>query len=229
METSPITQESAHKAELMEFASFLASDDERRICHAHQLHKHVAGNLVAALTLLEMLRLESGKTAPGGEEVRLSQRLGEILRETLKEVRWLVEEQYPPLLKSFGLNAALEDLTRLTNAQQDCVMELDVQEEELPLSLSAQLSLFRIAETLFCHASVANAARLRLSLHAHGGLVRMAFSCECDSTHWQLEPLPSALECVLARCKLLSAEVEAHSTQGIPQIIITFPFSSDEA
>lgn len=226
METPSLPQEAAHRSEQAAIANWLAEDDERRICQAHQLHKQVAGNLVAGLALLEMLRLEAAKTAPSGEEARLSDRLGEILRETLNDVRWLVEEQYPPLLKSFGLNATLQELARMMAARNACVLDLELPPEDLPLSLTEQLNLYRMVEMLYAHAVSGKATRTHLALTATDENARWVFTSDSAPAHWLLSPVAPGLELIVARGSLLRAEMESLSRKGIPQFSLSIPLQS---
>lgn len=205
----------------------LREDDDRRITQAHQLHKQIGGNLVAALALLEMARLESGKRNASEEEARLCGRLEESLRQCLKDVRWLVEEQYPPLLKTFGLNAALQDLAHVVTAEFDGSVEFDLPEDDLPLPLPSRLNLYRIIENLVTRATTGGGVkRVHFALAAGGeGKARLVLTCDGGSALWRLDEPAPELQIVLERCALLGGTLECLPARpgGIPQICLSFP------
>jgi signal transduction histidine kinase len=121
-----------------------SSDLERRRI-AHDLHDGAVQNLVAVAYALaaEDGAQEPADAEPGTSTLTIS-RPAAVVRETIRELRTLLVDIYPPNLHQAGLRAALEDLVApLVTA--GTTVDLDVA-ADLELPQSAEALLFRVAQ-----------------------------------------------------------------------------------
>lgn len=133
---------------LMALGRALMREDFRKIDVSSCLHKDVAGSLVACASLGEMMRHE---IAHGGNTDKLEQLLGSLdsaIRQALQVVRELSEGLFPPVLKAFGLNVALQQLVRGITENFTGSLVLHINGDETRLDLATRLNLFHIIQSL---------------------------------------------------------------------------------
>jgi signal transduction histidine kinase len=115
-----------------------SSDLERRRI-ASDLHDGAVQNLVAVAYALAA----DERAGAGGATLTISQPAA-VVRETIRELRTLLVDIYPPNLHQSGLRAALEDLVAPL-ATAGMTIELDVP-HDLELPHAAEALLFRVAQ-----------------------------------------------------------------------------------
>lgn len=133
---------------LLALGRALMREDFRKIDVSSCLHKDVAGSLVACASLGEMMRHE---IAHGGNGEKLEQLLGSLdsaIRQALQVVRELSEGLFPPVLKAFGLNVALQQLVRDIAENFTGSLVLHINGDEAKLDLATRLNLFHIIQCL---------------------------------------------------------------------------------
>jgi signal transduction histidine kinase len=207
------------------FAAQLAAEDVERIAFAHRLHKDVAGGMVACISLSEMMRHELGQSQPGNRMSAYHAEFDAALRQTLGVVRDLIEGLYPPVLKVFGFNAALQQLVRfLSEAFAGSIM-VQMNGEEPDLELERRLNLFRIVENLL-QGCIKNADTSWLEISCQTGVDQFEISIDHDGgpAAWSTGTFLTQMPRIEARCGLIQAQFEISAsgpgarTRGIVRV-----------
>lgn len=145
---SPLVDEKNASEVLRALGRALMREDFRKIDVSSCLHKDVAGSLVACASLGEMMRHEM---AHGCNSEKLEQLLGSLdsaIRQALQVVRELSEGLFPPVLKAFGLNVALQQLVRGITENFTGSLVLHINGDEAKIDLATRLNLFHIIQSL---------------------------------------------------------------------------------
>ena len=195
-------------------ASRLAGEDEMRIQLSHRLHKEVAGGLVACTSLSEMLRHAHAQSHDAESVAKLHGELESALRQTLGVVRDITEGLYPPVLKVFGFNAALQQLVRsLTEGFGGSIM-LQLNGNEPDFELKDRLNLFRVVDDLL-HVCLQNSEASWLEITCQTGDQHFEIFIDHDGRGdaWTAEHTSSEIVQVESRCALLAATLDV-STSG---------------
>jgi len=151
-------------------AALTRAQEEERQRMARELHDELVQSLVA---IAQRIRLIEWQLPPGpeGEELRRAlQALSGMIRQTIQEVRRLIQALRPLYLEELGLVSALEALMEST-AREGLEVTLEVSGEERRLPAEMELALYRIAQeglsNVIRHAQ-ARQVTLRLAFGAEG-------------------------------------------------------------
>jgi len=184
-------------------------EDSQRVDLAHLLHKDMAGGLVACASLGEMIRHELANGANTTSMSRLLGSLDSTLRKTLQLVRDVTEKQFPPVLKAFGLNVALQQLVRSIGENFAGSLVLHISGDEPPFDLASRLSLFRIMQSLLQHCvRYANTSWVEVTCHASSDKLEITIDHDGGGDIWKDPANGSELALIEARCALLGATME---------------------
>src|SRR4051794_2070473 len=133
-----------HEREVLLQRAIEASDLERRRI-ARDLHDGAVQNLVAVAYALGANRADEQDDDRGeGTGTLTISRPAAVVRETIRELRTLLVDIYPPNLHQSGLRAALEDVVAPL-VTSGTTVELDVP-HDLVLPTGAEALLFRVAQ-----------------------------------------------------------------------------------
>jgi signal transduction histidine kinase len=194
-------------------AACVDSEDELRIQLSHRLHKEVAGGMVACTSLSEMLRHVLAQHGSHEQASKLHGELDAALRQTLGVVRDITESLYPPVLKVFGFNAALQQLVRaLTETFGGSIMlQLDGNEPEFELTV--RLNLFRLVEDLL-HLCLqdANASWLEITCQTGDQQFEVFVDHDGGAEAWSVEAAPVEVVRIEARCRLIDASLDVSAS-----------------
>lgn len=199
-------------------------EDSQRVDLAHLLHKDMAGGLVACASLGEMIRHElanGGNTASAG---RLLGSLDSTLRKTLQLVRDVTEKQFPPVLKAFGLNVALQQLVRGIGENFAGSLVLHISGDEPPFDLASRLNLFRIMQSLLSHCvRFAHTSWVEVTCRASPERLEITIDHDGGDLIWNDPAYGAELALVEARCTLLGTSIEAMGAGpgGIARVSLT--------
>lgn len=210
--TTPTPESPSIEVEAL--AARLAADDEMRIQLSHRLHKEVAGGLVACTSLSEMLRHANAQRNDAELVAKLHGDLESALRQTLGVVRDITEGLYPPVLKVFGFNAALQQLIRaLTEGFGGSIM-LQLNGNEPEFELKDRLNLFRVVEDLV-HVCLQTSEATWLEITCQTGDQQWELFIDHDGRGdaWSAEQTSPDVVQVEARCAIMAAELDV-STSG---------------
>jgi signal transduction histidine kinase len=162
-------------------------EERRRI--AADLHDGVVQTLVGIYYRLSAITARLPRDAPP----EMTDGLGNSARETresIRQLRSLLVDIYPPSLEREGLIAALEDLTS-TADDPDLEIALQVPAALPELSTSHQAMLFRGAQEALRNAvRHADARHVRISVENPDGAVRLTVAD--DGTGFELESSPQS-------------------------------------
>jgi integral membrane sensor domain MASE1/anti-sigma regulatory factor (Ser/Thr protein kinase) len=121
--------------------SLLRVQDEERRRIARELHDSTGQNLTAASLLVS--RLEATAPPPSATVVA---ELGEILRQSMVEIRTVSYLLHPPLLDGIGLDMALRTFLQGFSKRTGIDVELDLPEETGRMPSAVELVLFRVIQ-----------------------------------------------------------------------------------
>jgi PAS domain S-box-containing protein len=142
---SQITEKEAAEESLKQLTSKLLQlrDDERRRI-ARDLHDS-AGQLLAGATMNLELALKE-KSALSREASRALNECGDLIRETLKEIRIVSYLLHPPLLDESGLQSALEWFLEGFSKRSGVEAHLVIDEDFGRLPMDMETAIFRIIQ-----------------------------------------------------------------------------------
>lgn len=183
--------------------------DEQRIGIANHLHKEVAGSLVACSSLSEMLRHELSHSVDTASLGKLIMSLDSTIRQAMQVVRDLTEDQFPPVLKVFGFNTALQQLVRSTAEGFAGSLMLHINGEEPALDLSVRLNLFRIMQALLelC-VSEARASWVEVMCRTGNDVFEITIDHDAGESIWENTGDSAEIAVIKARCALLGARID---------------------
>ncbi len=192
----------------------LRTDDGQRIELADCLHKDIAGSLVAGVSLGEMIR-HALEREPGNADIGgLLSSLDSALRQALQIVRDLTEKQFPPVLKAFGLIAALQQLARQIGESFAGSLVLNVVGEEPKFEMATRLNIFRLMEALLKYCvRYAGTSWVEVTCRATPDKMEITIDHEGGEQIWK-EGGGAELAVPEARCILLGSRMQV--TQNGP-------------
>jgi signal transduction histidine kinase len=205
----------------------LQEADQHRLDMARRLHRDVAGNLVACSALSEMVRSQLG--AANGNAADMAATLGRIdaaVRDALQVVRSLTEEQFPPVLTAFGLNAALQQFVKTTVGGFSCALILNVDEDELGLEPARRLNLFRILQVMIRRCMCdSRATVVEVNCVASPRHIDCTIDYDGDPELWSAAARADEIALIRARCRLLGCEFRTSPspTGGAPRVTLLVP------
>lgn len=192
----------------------LAEDDSTRISLSHRLHKDIAGGLVVCTSISEMIRHELGKTISAQEIEKLHNNLDSALRQVLGLVREITESLFPPVLKVFGIHAALQELARSITPRFPGSLLLNISGNEPGISLPRRLGAYRIVEELLDRCA-RSAAASWIEINARSAeLDGMDIFIDHDGRGdiWTPAEDDTTMHLIQARCQLLGAAFKVSSS-----------------
>jgi len=210
MQATTLDQQTNTVAMLLQaLRSLVKEEDAQRVELAHLLHKDMAGGLVACTSLGEMMRHEIAHGADAESLGRLLNTLDATLRATLQLVRDMTEKQFPPVLKAFGLNVALQQLVRNIGENFAGSVVLHINGDEPEFDIATRLNLFRIMQALLKHCVLyANTTWVEVTCRASAEKLEITLEHDgCDSI-WKDAVTGSELALVEARCALLGSRMQ---------------------
>ena len=194
----------------------LIEDDSARITLSQRLHKDIAGGLVVCTSISEMIRHELGRAASASDIEKIHQNLDAALRQVLGLVREITEGLFPPVLKVFGIQAALQQLARNLTPRFSGSLLLNISGDEPSVSLPHRLGIYRIVEEMIelCVRS-AEASWIEVTMQ-HPELGEAAIFIDHDGKQdiWKADEGSSAMSIIQARCRALGASFKI-STSGL--------------
>lgn len=197
---------------LQTLSCLLKEDDTHRVSLAQLLHKEVAGGLVAGVSLGEMVRHE---LAQGGDPAKIGGLLATLdsnLRQTLQIVRDMTEDLFPPVLKAFGLNVALQQLVRGLAETFAGSLVLHINGDEPALDLTRRLNLFRITQSLLRHCvRHANTSWVEVTCRTSAGRLEIIIDHDGSDSIWKDRATDAELAVAEARCLLLGSSLQVIS------------------
>lgn len=215
---------------LQTLSSLLKDDDARRVEYAQHLHGDVAGGLVACSSLGEMMRHELANEADPASLGKLLASLDSALRQTLHLVRDLTEGQFPPVLKAFGLYAALQQLVRNIGENFAGSLMLHINGDEPKFELAHRLNLFRLMQTLLKHCvRYANTSWVEVTCRATPEKLEITIDHDGSGNIWMEGSGWPDVAVIQARCMLLGSRLEVmrSSTGGSSRIsVLALPSSA---
>lgn len=184
-------------------------EDAQRVDLAHLLHKDMAGGLVACASLGEMIRHELANGADTASMGRLLGSLDSTLRKTLQLVRDMTEKQFPPVLKAFGLNVALQQLVRSIGENFAGSLVLHINGDEPPFDLATRLNLFRIMQSLLHHCvRYADTSWVEVTCLASEEKLEITVDHDGGDSIWKDPATGAELALIEARCALLGSRMQ---------------------
>ena len=211
---------------LLALARALQVQDTRRSEVAKRLHRDVAGGLAACAAVSEMIRHEVEHGGDRAEVDRMLVRLEETLRKTIQHTRELTAEEFPPVLKAFGLVCHLgEYLKELGREHPEALVRCQVIGEEPSFTQDQRLSLFRILESL-TRAAVKRAGASRVYVTCLFGARQAEFKVEHSGVSlFSGSNAEIDASAILARVTLLGAKIQSspRATGGLHRIKLVMP------
>ncbi|MBN8419040.1 MAG: hypothetical protein J0L73_09010 [Verrucomicrobia bacterium] len=194
---------------LQALSCLVKEEDAQRVDLAHLLHKDMAGGLVACASLGEMMRHE---LANGGDAASVGKLLGSLdstLRQTLQLVREMTEKQFPPVLKAFGLNVALQQLVRNVGENFAGSLVLHISGDEPAFDLASRLNLFRIMQALLKHCvRFADTSWVEVTCRASAEKLEITIDHDGGDSIWTEAVPGSEMAVIEARCALLGSRMQ---------------------
>lgn len=182
--------------------------DARSIALSANLHRNVAGTLVASAAVGELVRLELDPKIASSKTLKLLTQLDAALREALQAVRELTEAQFPAVLKVFGLNAALQQHLPSLKGQFSGSVTLDTNGEEPVLPLASRLHLFRIVQSLISLCMrYSGASEIAVTSHSQNNRIDVGIDHDGSDELWTCPEVAGELAVVRARCAAAKCEI----------------------
>jgi len=182
--------------------------DAQSIALATNLHRDVAGTLLASASLGELLRLELDPKLASPKTVKLLTQLDAALREGLQVVRELTNAQFPPVLKVFGLNAALQQHLPSLRDQFSGSVTLDTKGQEPVFPLASRLNLFRIVQSLISLCMrCSGASQIAVISQSQKNRIDVAIDHDGSDELWTCPQVAGELAVVRARCATAECEI----------------------
>ena len=210
MQPTSLDQQTNSAAMLLHaLCSLVKEEDEQRVDLAHLLHKDMAGGLVACTSLGEMIRHELAQGGDAASIGRLLSSLDATLRTTLQLVRDMTEKQFPPVLKAFGLNVALQQLVRSIGENFAGSVVLHISGDEPDFDIATRLNLFRIMQSLLKHCVLfANTSWVEVTCRATAEKLEITIDHDGGDSIWKEAGAGSELALIEARCALLGSRMQ---------------------
>ncbi|HBJ87707.1 MAG TPA: hypothetical protein DDZ88_28395 [Verrucomicrobiales bacterium] len=197
-------------AKIMQTLGALLKEEDLRCLEVSQtLHKEVSGSLVACTSIGEMIRHEVSHGADASSITRMLASLDANLRQALQLVRGVTERQFPPVLKVFGLNVALQQLVRGISEEFAGSLVLHINGDEPQLDLERRLNLFNLMQALLRHC-VRHVQTSWVEVTCRGSAEKLEITVDHDGGDdiWADSGHGNELWVVEARCLLLGSRLE---------------------
>jgi len=192
-------------------SSLLKEEDQRCLDTSQMLHKEVFGSLVACTSLGEMIRHELSHGADAASVGKLVTSLDASLRQAMQLVREMTERQFPPVLKVFGLNAALQQLVRSISEEFAGSLVLNINGDEPQFDLARRLNLFQLLQALLRHCvRHARTSWVEVTCRASSEKLEVAIDHDGEDDVWTAEG--DDIPLIEARCLLLGSRLEIMRT-----------------
>ncbi len=164
----------ADRARLRELTSrVISAGDEERSHIARELHDSTAQSLAALLMELSVVIRENVDPSEGE---RL-ERIRRITSDVLDEVRMLAQTVHPRVLDDLGLGAALQHLSRESEARGSIRIEVVVEDSALEIGPAVSSVLYRVAQEALNNAlRHANATCVLMRAAVSGRIARLEVS-----------------------------------------------------
>ena len=191
----------------------IQDDDLRRLDLAQGLHKDVAGGLVACTADGEMIRQEFSQREVSTQLATMLTSMDSTLRQSIQVVRELAELQFPPVLKAFGLCAALQQLVRDLAESFVGALVLHIKGDEPVFEPVRRICVYRMLEMLLSRC-VRNSRTSWAEVTCTGAPGRAEFTIDYDSEEalWESSELGVDGQIIEARRALLGATFQVTTT-----------------
>jgi len=208
-DTETQTQGTRH---LLTLSSLLKEEDQRCMDVSQMLHKEVAGSLVACTSIGEMIRHELSHGADVTSVGRLLTSLDANLRQAMQLVREMTERQFPPVLKVFGLSAALQQLVRSISEEFAGSLVLNINGDEPQFDLARRLNLFHLMEAVLRHCvRHARTSWVEVTCRASAEKLEITIDHDGEDDVWKADG-GGDIPLIEARCLLLGSRLEVMRT-----------------
>ena len=217
---------------LSALAAFLDKDASRRIDLSQRLHRDVAGSLVACTALSEMIRQDFSQKPDLAAIGNMLASLDSTLRQAIQVVRDLTEEQFPPVLKAFGLCVAVQQLVRKVAEAFEGALVFHIKGDDPPLDPAKRINLYRVIETLICHCvSCPDASWVEVACVGSKNQVEFVIDFDGEGNLWTSPEDCSEREVLEARCALLGAKLDLSSapTGNCQRLTLSIPITASQA
>ncbi|AHJ98136.1 sensor histidine kinase [Hymenobacter swuensis] len=205
-------QELAYQTKMLR--SIITSQETERERIAQDLHDEIGASLSAARLFINQINYED--STPAVQE--LAQQASQIVGDTLKSVRRIVQNMSPMALDKLGLCRAIKQLSsRLEATGLQIESQLDAAVEQLPAE--TQLALYRIIQEAFANA-LKHARATALTLYLHRNANELLLRISDDGCGFVLAQATAGttdgmgLAGIAARVKLLEGNLHVNSLPG---------------
>ena len=212
--TTPDAEKHTNGTKLMQTLSGLLKEEDQRCLDISQmLHKEVSGSLVACTSIGEMIRHELVYGADAASVGKLLTSLDANLRQSMQLVRDLTERQFPPVLKVFGLNVALQQLVRRLAEEFAGSLVLNINGDEPQFDLARRLNLFHLMQTMLRHC-VRNARTswVEVTCRASAEKLEITINHDGEDDIWTAADRGGDIALIEARCLLIGSRLEVTRT-----------------
>jgi nitrate/nitrite-specific signal transduction histidine kinase len=194
-------------------SSHLKEEDQRCMIISQMLHKEVSGSLVACSSIGEMIRHELSHSTDATSVGKLLTSLDANLRQAMQIVRELTERQFPPVLKVFGLNAALQQLVRSISEEFAGSLVLNINGDEPQFDLARRLNLFHLMEAILRHCvRHARTSWVEVTCRACPENLEITVDHDGEDDLWTAADGGADIPLIEARCLLLGSRLEVMRT-----------------
>lgn len=198
---------------LLTLSSHLKEEDQRCMDISQMLHKEVSGSLVACTSIGEMIRHELSHGADASSVGKLLTSLDANLRQAMQIVREMTERQFPPVLKVFGLNAALQQLVRSISEEFAGSLLLNINGHEPQFDLARRLNLFHLMEAVLRYCvRHAHTSWVEVTCHASPESLEITVDHDGEDDLWTAADSGGDIPLIEARCLLLGSRLEIMRT-----------------